>query len=50
MEKGFLYEHVYQRIYQVRGLTVSENYVAYPENMRDAIEFAEKYKAQAINE
>ncbi|SFW65636.1 hypothetical protein [Cellulophaga fucicola] len=50
MEKGFLYEHVYKRIYQVRGLTVLENYATYPENMRDAKEFVEKYKEQAVNE
>ena len=47
MEKGFLYEHVYKRIYEVRGITVLANYAIYPENMRDAKEFVEKYKAQA---
>lgn len=49
MEKGFSYEHVYGRIYQVRGLTVLENYATYPENMGDAKEFVEKYKEQVIN-
>ncbi len=46
MENGFLYK----RIYKIRGLTVLENYATYPENMRDAKEFVEKYKEQAITE
>jgi DNA-directed RNA polymerase subunit RPC12/RpoP len=50
MEKGFLYEHVYKRIYKIKGLIVLENYATYPENMRDAKEFVEKYKHQAITE
>lgn len=48
MENGFLFEHVYERIYKVRGLTVLENYANYPENMRDAKEFVLKFKEQAI--
>ena len=50
MESGFLYEHVYKRIYEIRGVTVLANYATYPENMRDAKEFVEKYKAQAKSE
>ncbi|MCK0137424.1 hypothetical protein [Arenibacter sp. S6351L] len=50
MERGFLYEHVYERIYEVRGITVLANYATYPENMRDAKEFVEKYKSQAETE
>jgi DNA-directed RNA polymerase subunit RPC12/RpoP len=50
MESGFLYEHVYERIYEIRGITVLANYATYPENMRDAKEFVEKYKAQAETE
>ncbi len=46
MESGFLYEHVYKQIYEIRGITVLANYATYPENMRDAKEFVEKYKDQ----
>lgn len=46
MESGFLYEHVYKQIYEIRGITVLANYATYPENMRDAKEFVEKYNDQ----
>ena len=46
MKNGFLYEHVYKQIYEVKGVTVLANYATYPENMRDAVEFVEKYKDQ----
>ena len=47
MEHGFLYEHVYKRIYEINGVTVLANYATYPETMREAKEFVEKHKNQA---
>lgn len=46
IENGFYFQHIYQEgsneYFQKNG----DNYVPYPTNLRDAIAFVEKYKAQ----
>ncbi len=43
VENGFYYDHVFQKM---EG-SVLEGYAEYPETLRDAKEFVEKYKAQS---
>lgn len=45
---GFYYQHIYERIEIKNGITSYQNYVAYPDNIKDAKEFIKKYKSQAI--
>lgn len=48
IENGFHYGHVYQKIEtNCNGETSYHNYATYPDNIRDAKEFVEKYKEQA---
>ena len=48
IENGFHYDHVYQKIEtNCNGETSYQNYATYPDNIRDAKEFVEKYKEQA---
>jgi len=48
IENGFHYDHVYQKIEtNINGVTSYQNYATYPDNIRDAKEFVEKYKEQA---
>jgi DNA-directed RNA polymerase subunit RPC12/RpoP len=48
IENGFHYDHVYQKIEtNSNGVTSYQNYATYPDNIRDAKEFVEKYKEQA---
>lgn len=48
IENGFHYDHVYQKIEtNNNGVTSYQNYVTYPDNIRDAKEFVVKYKEQA---
>ncbi|OFY12975.1 MAG: hypothetical protein A2X11_11550 [Bacteroidetes bacterium GWE2_42_24] len=48
IENGFYYDHVYQKIEtNCNGVTSYQNYATYPDNIRDAKEFVEKYKEQA---
>ena len=47
VENGFYYQHVYENVETKNGVTYLINYVDYPENMRDAKEFVEKYKSQS---
>lgn len=48
IENGFHYDHVYQKIEtNNKGVTSYENYATYPDNLRDAKEFVERYKNQA---
>lgn len=50
VDHGFYYDHVYQKIETLsNGVTIYENYVPYPENIKDAIEFVKKYRQQAKN-
>lgn len=51
VEHGFRFQHIYKDIKQKLNSTVSyENLVPYPENLRDAKDFVERYKQQAINQ
>lgn len=47
IDNGFYYQHIYEKT-ETKNKTASyHNYVAYPDNIRDAEEFVEKYKGQA---
>jgi predicted RNA-binding Zn-ribbon protein involved in translation (DUF1610 family) len=47
IENGFYYQHIYE-LQETTGHTNRlEKFVAYPDNLRDAKEFVEKYKSQA---
>jgi hypothetical protein len=47
IENGFNYDHVYQKEEtNSNGGTSYKGYATYPENIRDAEEFVEKYKSQ----
>ena len=48
IENGFYYQHVYEGIDKKNGVPSSQNHVAYTDNIRDAKEFVEKYKSQAM--
>jgi len=46
---GFLYQHIYQKVIENSNGTKSyENYVDYPENIKDSIDFVNKFKSQVI--
>lgn len=48
IENGFYYQHIWEKI-EFNGKIIGEKgYVAYPENLRDAKAFVEKYKSQAL--
>lgn len=48
VENGFDYQHIYENITKtINGFTKYENLVSYPENIKEAKEFVEKYKNQA---
>jgi predicted RNA-binding Zn-ribbon protein involved in translation (DUF1610 family) len=47
IEHGFYYQHIYQSVEVSGKTTIYKNYATYPENIRDAKEFVEKYKSQA---
>ena len=47
IENGFYYQHIYERTETEKDVTSSQTLVAYPDNLRDAKEFVEKYKSQA---
>ena len=46
IENGFYYQHIYEKVETKNGITSYQNYVEYPDNIRDAKEFVEKYKDQ----
>ena len=47
IENGFRYQHIYKTIsVSSNGVKSYENYVDYPDNLRDAKEFVNKYKSQ----
>lgn len=52
ISKGFYYQHIYETISKTKsGFLKFENLVSYPDNIRDATEFVDRYKNQAqINE
>jgi DNA-directed RNA polymerase subunit RPC12/RpoP len=47
IDNGFYYDHIFQKVEVRDGITILENYAKYPDNIRDAKEFVEKYKKQA---
>ena len=47
VENGFPYHHVYHRDETPNHYNRVDNYVEYPENMREAAEFVIQYKSQA---
>jgi hypothetical protein len=49
IQNGFKYQHIYENSEELKnGKKSLSNLVAYPENLREAKEFVEKYKQQAI--
>jgi len=48
VENGFYYQHVFKSLEFKNKKTSNENYVNYPDNIRDAKEFVERYKQQAL--
>ena len=48
VENGFCFQHIYEAKETKEHYNRTENYVEYPENLKDAKEFVEKYKTQAI--
>jgi hypothetical protein len=48
INKGFYFQHIYENITKtINGFTNYENLVSYPDNIREAKEFVERYKDQA---
>ncbi|MFN8358688.1 MAG: hypothetical protein U0264_02125 [Candidatus Kapaibacterium sp.] len=47
IDNGFYFQHIYETVETNNGITSFQNLVAYPENLRDAREFVERYKYQA---
>lgn len=48
IDNGFHFQHIYENVTKtVNGFTKSEILATYPENMRDAKDFVEKFKSQA---
>jgi hypothetical protein len=49
IENGFIYQHIYEKVIVKNDrVRCFEKLVKYPENIREAKEFVEKYKDQAI--
>jgi hypothetical protein len=48
IEHGFKYQHIYKDVSLNNGIVDYSNYAVYPDNMKEAKEFAEKYSGQAI--
>ena len=46
IENGSFYQHIYKEI-KYKNMDVHENYIDYPETLREAKEFVERYKGQA---
>ncbi len=47
VDNGFRYQHIYKIVEKKNGIIISkEGYVPYPDNLKDAKEFVEKYKEQ----
>lgn len=48
IDNGFYYQHIYETVTKtINGFTKYVNLVPYPDNIRDAKEFVERYKNQA---
>ena len=52
VENGFRYYHVWEKVFRNEKGEIygTENYAKYPETMKDAKEFIELYKEQAVPE
>ena len=48
VENGFSFQHIYETEEKKEHYNRKIKYVEYPENLKDAKEFVEKYKSQAI--
>lgn len=49
IDNGFYYQHIYSKVTKtLNGFIKYENLVPYPDNLRDAKEFIERYKDQAV--
>ncbi len=47
IESGFNYQHIYKTVEKMNGVIISyKDYVSYPDNLKEAKEFIEKYKDQ----
>jgi hypothetical protein len=47
VENGFSYYHIYKTLEKKNGIIISyQGYVQYPDNLKEAKEFVEKYKEQ----
>lgn len=47
VNNGFSYHHIYKTVEKKNGMIIShQGYVSYPDNLKDAKEFVEKYKEQ----
>ena len=51
VQNGFVYQHVYAKI-EMKGNVVTsvQDYVRYPETLKEAEEFVKKYKRQALKD
>jgi hypothetical protein len=47
IKNGFYYQHIYEKNETDKHINRQEKYVEYPDNLRDAKEFVEKYRSQA---
>lgn len=47
IENGFHFQHIYENIEMKKQNFPSQKYVVYPDNIKQAKEFVEKYKKQA---
>jgi DNA-directed RNA polymerase subunit RPC12/RpoP len=48
VSKGFYYQHIWEPVMYNNKIIGAKGFVAYPDNLRDAKEFVEKYKSQAL--
>ncbi len=48
IDNGFYFQHIYEIVETKNGVVSYQNFVAYPDNIRDAKEFVEKFKEQAM--
>ena len=46
IQNGFRYQHIYQEGSDEYHGKITDNYISYPKNLRDAKEFVQKYKPQ----
>lgn len=50
IQNGFYFQHIFDPKEDIKNLCPkTKKYVEYPQNLREAIDFVEKYASQAIN-